>query len=329
MKKPSVYTYLIPLTILPIIIGFALISANRSNRFDSRSKAASESYSPFWGYDTHPNFWQVGSDRWTAKKYTRLPSTPNPGFDVMWVWSGPHSSGGRYVIYQKYPGDNPGAYHEWELWTGNQTAHSAVVQKYGGPQEASSYPVSSGSDCDSGSGISWPNLSSGDSVKTVPNSVKISGSCRTGGHIGIRMYQLWDKPNSTIRNGLCATYIPQSVTPVGNRICREAPNAGIVYQNYVFGSPPGVNPSQYQHGCEATVYAWGYPQNSADNYRTWFRNGELRWSEYLNLGTFSTVKDSITEKTWWDTQCKQAFTQKPNYLYTGTYKLTNTIYTDN
>lgn len=74
-------------------------------------------------------------------------------------------------------------------------------------------------------------------------------------------------------------------------------------------------------------YAWGYSEESTLNFRHWFRNGELRWSDWLYLGTTNPPPDPYND-SWWNENCARAWTERPNWLYTGTYKLTNQEYTD-
>lgn len=305
-----------------------------------RSKADTSTIpelSTLWAYDTHPNFWPAGGYKWTAKKYSRMPNTPSPGFDLLWVWSGPHSSGGRYVIYQEYPNNQPGNYREWELWTGDPAAHTAVVHKYGGPSESSSKPVyrDKGS-CQSGTtGVTWPRVDANKDVDYSPESRKTSaGSCtdefathafgqQNGGYISVRVKEQWSSGNTKYRLQKCDEYIPASMSPNGNRICKVSPNAGIVYQRYVI---PEIA-TRFVHGCEATVYTWGYPYDASDNYKGWYRNGEVRYSDWLNLGVQSSSK-APWDNGWWDAQCEKAWGQKANWLYTGIYKLTATEFTD-
>src|SRR3989344_1183490 len=126
----------------------------------------------FWSYDTHPNFWAAGSDRYTAKKYLLLSGAPNPGYEFNWVWSGPYGSNQRYVIYQAYPNDSPGAYLEWERWSGDLGSHQATVHTYGGPSESSRKPrYPSYSSCLSKqTGVDWPNLTAGAKFSFSPES---------------------------------------------------------------------------------------------------------------------------------------------------------------
>lgn len=108
-------------------------------------------------------------------------------------------------------------------------------------------------------------------------------------------------------------------------ICLTAPQVETVYQVYVWGEGGPA-------GCEALVYASGYPKpTTADlpestKVKNWFRNGELRFSRYTSISTNygPTANDS------WIQACNAAFTPNvaENWFYTGVYKLDQTYYQD-
>ena len=286
---------------------------------------------PFWSYDTHPNFWAAGSHKYTAKKYSLHSATPNPGYEFNWVWSGPYGSNQRDVIYQAYPNDSPGLYLEWERWSGDIGSHRATVYTYGGSSEASSKPrYPSYSSClAKQTGVDWPNLTAGARFSFSPESHDYQGYCSNhwvneqnpGGYIAIYLKESY-RSGTTERNNMCNKYLPASQSSSANSICKTSPNAGVVEQRYLI--PDARN---YTHGCEMTIYAWGYPYDSADNYKNWFRNGELRWTDWLNLGWLSSPK-SPDDDRWWGVECSRAWSEKPNWVYTGVYKLTATEYFD-
>lgn len=284
-----------------------------------------------WSYDTHPNFWAAGSHKYTAKKYSLLSGASNPGYEFNWVWSGPYGSNQRYVIYQAYPNDSPGAYLEWERWSGDIGSHRATVHTYGGPSEASSKPrYPSYSNClAKQTGVDWPSLTAGAKFSFSPESHDYKGYCTNhwvneqspGGYIAIYLKESYATGTSG-RDNMCNNLVPASESLSANSICKISPNAGVIEQRYLM--PDSGN---YTHGCEMTVYTWGYSYESAENYRNWFRNGELRWSNWLNLGWLSSPK-SPDDDGWWGEECSRAWSEKPNWVYTGTYKLTATEYFD-
>jgi len=301
------------------------------------AKVYAQSVSSFYSYETHPNFWKTGTHDYVAKQYTRLPMSPTPGYDLVWVWSGPYNANQRYVIHQAYRNGQPSEYREWELWRSDLLNHGAWVDAYGGiDAQAVSYIYPTFTSCVNRNslGVGWPSVISPQTLAYTPQSLlnQSSGDCSTswdlanqaGGYIAVDVSETWGEPFSQTRNLRCDEYIPISASTNGNQICKSSPDAGIVYQRYTFGTSPSI--TNYIYACEATIYTWGYPLSESENYKNWFRNGELRWSDWW--GSFSTVHPQPTDDAWWDGQCAQAWTQKANWIYTGTYKLTSTEYVD-
>ncbi|MCX6013538.1 MAG: hypothetical protein NTV30_09060, partial [Chloroflexi bacterium] len=181
-------------------------------------------------------------------------------------------------------------------------------------------------------GHPWPNLENGSTFTYVPESF-LHSECSTswvdanhpGGYIALHLAETWSEPFTSLRINKCDNYIPSLTAPNGNQICKSSPSVGIIYQRYVTGSTSTDN--NYQHGCEATVYAWGYPYDSSENYNKWFRNGELRFSEWLNMGAYPVVH-APDDHTWWDSGCSNAFTQKTNWVYSGNHQFDYISYED-
>ena len=295
----------------------------------------------FSNYDTHPDFWAAGEHQYTGKQYFRIPSTFNPGYDVYEVWSGPLGQDGRYVNYQIYYGaeikpENFGPVREWEKWTSDPIKHIAYNHSYAGPSADNNRKAySSQAICQNqpnNTGHQWPNLENGSTFTFVPESV-LTNECTTswadanhpGGYIALHLAETWSEPFTSVRISKCDSYIPSLVTPDGNQICKSSPSVGIIYQRYVTGSTSSDH--NYQHGCEATIYAWGYPFNSDENYKKWFRNGELRFSEWHNMGAYSEAH-APDDHGWWDSGCSNAFTQETNWTYSGNHQFDYINYED-
>lgn len=315
--------FVLVVLLIGLTVGVYLTS---QNRLSFRPKAETSYFGLFSGYDSHPNYWSAGGRNYTAKQYIRLPSTPSLGADINWVWSGPNADGSRFVVYQPYPNGVPGPVIEWEKWTGDPTNHLAINHSYGGNSEQTNRKAySSFEQCQNNqTGYIWPNLSYPSVTASVAQSMRDSGGCPKAGSVTVKIVDFWSTPGSTVRNDRCNSYIPATLTKHGNNICKAIPYAGIVYQRYVAGS--SSDPTIGYYGCEATVYGWGSPNSSIYNFRDWFRNGELRWSNYLGLGNFPISPGQSED--WWDGQCARAFTERTNWVYSGNYKLTNDEFVD-
>jgi hypothetical protein len=86
-------------------------------------------------------------------------------------------------------------------------------------------------------------------------------------------------------------------------------------------------------GCEATVYAWGWQMpnqahNTGQDYQAWFRNGMLRFSQWLNLGDQTSRIPAPDDDAWWDARCAQAWSGITNWVYSGKYKIGQEAVTD-
>jgi hypothetical protein len=106
----------------------------------------------------------------------------------------------------------------------------------------------------------------------------------------------------------------------------------VVYQRYLLGPEAPGKPAAV--GCEAVLYAWGYqePQSpsSGQDYQAWFRNGELRWTRWHELSRFTDPNDlpAPDDHAWWNEQCKDAWSQQANWVYTGTFRAGKKVYAD-
>jgi hypothetical protein len=126
--------------------------------------------------------------------------------------------------------------------------------------------------------------------------------------------------------------IPMSQSPKGNAMCKLSPHVGIVYQRYAWeaGPPPEDHVAV---GCEAAVYAWGWPEyetidNTGQDYQAWFRNGELRLSKWINFSGETAIVPAPDDDGWWNPRCERAWSQTTNWLYDGVYRIGDVIYTD-
>jgi hypothetical protein len=290
--------------------------------------------------------WPGEPDAWqrTGRKWRRHSGTP-AGAEVIWEWSAPYAAptpeymGYRENYYEDFsntpdtypvaPGPEPVSF-AWALW--EPKGDDYILRKYGGPAEEDTgivgYP-----DCESG--LYYPIVSQDLRYTYTPMSVVRDGECVDGGYIATYRADLWGPPLSPSRVGMCnhpVMGIPADQSLKGNLVCKVSPYVGVVYQRYVFG--PGPTPADKSvGGCEAVIYAWGgtEPQyaTSGQDYQSWFRNGELRFSRWLNLS--DQISDDIPapdDHAWWDAQCERAWTEMPNWLYTGNYKIGFTVYTD-
>lgn len=135
----------------------------------------------------------------------------------------------------------------------------------------------------------------------------------------------------------CADYFkaPQynvedpTAADIAYKVCLAAPRVETIFQVYIQGPVPN---SPAIIGCEAVVYASGYPKPTnadapnSEVVKNWMRNGELRFSRYWsrpnNFGP--NAADS------WKQDCNQAFNpaNRENYFYTGIYKLDTTYFYD-
>lgn len=288
--------------------------------------------------------WPGESDAWqrTGRKWSRHSGTAD-GMQIVWEWSAPYAGSkpdyadyreNYYEDYSKTPDAYPvvtgtaPAPFAWALWEPMESDY--ILHQYGGPTAEEANAVGK-TDCSSG--LYYPIVSQNLGYVYTPMSVMREGQCVEGGYISAYRADLWGPPLSLERVEMCdqsVMGIPANQSPKGNTICKISPYVGVVYQRYVFGAGPTSKPSV---GCEAVVYAWGWPTpqqpTSGQDYQNWFRNGELRFSRWLNLS--AQVSDDVpdhSDHTWWNDQCERAWTDMPNWLYTGNYKIGFTVYTD-
>jgi hypothetical protein len=146
-----------------------------------------------------------------------------------------------------------------------------------------------------------------------------------GGYIASYLTEWWDTPFSEIRTNRCTEFFDPDFYPDACTICLQAPHVGVVYQRNGF---PDVAAGSFGLGTEAVIYVWGYTRNPENDYRNWLRNGELRFSIYLNL-TFWDGNSQYRgphDHAWWNWGGKNAWTAKTNLIYTDIYKLNATRY---
>ena len=283
-------------------------------------------------YTTHPGFWTVGDATSIGKHYVEMHGlTAN---DNVWVKSDPYEATDfRVITYEYFIGDTSSGVTEWEKWWGDPNVKQAIQYQYAGATEALSrgiyqttYHWSKGLDS---RGQSWAELENGETVKSIPQSLAVSGT-EGGSYTGsIRLYleETFSTPNSATRIAKVNTYLPATISPAANAIGKAASEAALIWQFYV--TPSALTGAEtYSVGCEATVYAWGYPEVSTNNYRDWMRNGELRWSAYLGVGNYTPASLPLLTSTWWRTTGARALTEKENWIYDGKYRLDSTVYTD-
>lgn len=297
--------------------------------FISSSKTVS-GIDSFYGFDSHPNFWNVGSYTKTGKKY--FSTKPNSEHNTKWVKSEPYNldANKRILYYQNYLNTTPVDINEWELWSGNSLSHEATNYSFGGKNETESRKSYINQEtCSTGQpGYVWPNLDENLSFSSTNVSLRKKDGekdvCTSTGYIAIHMFETWGSAYSELRNQKCNEYIPTSISIKGNQICKDAPNVAPVYQRYASGS---TNNGYYHLGCEATIYVWGYQYSDNTNFQNWFRNGELRWSEYYPA-TYLNYLPKPDNHDWWNNLCQNIWTTKENWIYSGDYQLNGTTYTD-
>ncbi len=286
--------------------------------------------------------WPEANDDWqqTAKRWQRL-SFSKPGKEVIWEWSAPYLgsnpiySGQRenhYTDYSSAPSLSPsfqreGYTYDWERWsftTGNQRFH-----QYGGPSEAATGKIGE-TNCTEG--VFFPVIDETvDYVYTPMAADHLEGSCAPGGYIVTYRTTLWGAPQSLERLRRCdeaGQGIPPAESLRGNLVCKTSPHAGTVNQRYVINAPtkdPVV-------GCEIVLYAWGWTEptsaSGGQDYERWFRNGELRFSPWINIGLKAGQIPSPTDHAWWASRCEPAWQSTFNVAYSGIFKIGDEVYTD-
>jgi len=290
--------------------------------------------------------WPGEEDAWnyTGKKWIWHPDTTT-GRNVIWIWnrpyvgSNPAYEGQREAHYSDFtsaPNESPDFkgsapftydYERWEPVEDNQKLH-----QYGWSTEAESWVIGE-TDCEMG--VYYPVINHQVSYDYTPMSIVRGGECISGGYISTYRKDLWDGPLSQTRVEKCDNAddgVPASHSPAANILCKYSPYVGVVEQRYVWqaGPPPEDQPVV---GCEVAVYAWGWPEpsvvTSGQDYQARFRNGELRFSRWINLTSY--IQDEVPapdDHTWWNQWCDTAWYDTTNELYTGIYKIGSTVYTD-
>ncbi|MBP7875983.1 hypothetical protein KA012_03230, partial [Candidatus Woesebacteria bacterium] len=299
----------------------------------------------FDAVSTHAVFWKTDAFQYVAKEYAfvqngRAPINDGENYNKIWWWSGPYygskaiGNTQRFVIFQKYRNDSPLDYLEWETWDKADSGKKAVVHQLGGTtEEKAQLYFESKDNCQSGkTGYTWPDIYTG-TMNVTPVSRKVNGECTPeyrsgapGGYTAVRIFDDFGVPASPSRIEKCNEYAPASASQAAFNVCVNSPHTAIVFQQYQWVNQ--LSPVlDYRTGCEATVYSWGYPESAEKNFQNWFRNGEIRWSYYR--GDDKSVSFRLPEDSnYWDTQCLNAFNNRPNAIYTGKYKLNNTEYLD-
>ena len=206
------------------------------------------------------------------------------------------------------------------------------LHQYGRGTEAESWHIGE-TDCEMG--VYYPVIDHQRAYDSTPLSVVRGGECVSGGYIYTSRTELWGGPLSQTRIDKCDNVdygAPASYSQAANVLCKYSPYVGVAEQRYAWpaGPPPEDQPLV---GCEVTLYAWGWPKPSkitgGQDYQAWFRNGELRFSRWIDLT--SRIQDEFPapdDHSWWNQWCDTAWSDTTNNLYAGIYKIGATVYTD-
>lgn len=294
-----------------------------------------------------PATWQGEPDAWkqTGKKWTWYPDTPYNGREIVWEYSYPYSGSNpaysnqredHYADYTNSPDEYPvvtgtaPVTYDWERWI--SVDDSFKLLQFGRPSEGESHNIGE-SDCESG--VYYPVVDHNIRYAHTPMATTAYGQCIGGGYIAAHLAELWGERFSPTRINKCDNDprgIPPDESQKGNAICKSSPYVGVVYQRYVFsaGNSSGQADSV---GCEAVLYAWGWQEpdrpTTGQNYQTWFRNGELRFSRWYGVASQITEgAPAPDDHTWWDSKCEGAWYGESNWLYTGKYKIGDKAYED-
>lgn len=286
---------------------------------------------------------EPGGWQYTGKKWTRHSGTPS-GRNIIWEWSRPYAGAtpeyigqreNHYSDFTNVPSESPDFVtapytYDWERW--ELGPDNNIFHQYGRPTESESWHIGE-TNCTSG--VYYPVTDHNTVFSSTSMHVLRDGYCVGGGYIFAHLLEQWGAPMSLVRLDKCddvARGIPDSESVKGNTICKLSPYVGVVYQGYAWGSgpPPTDAPTL---GCEVVVYAWGWekPQtvSSGQGYEAWFRNGELRFSRWINLS--SQVSGDIPapdDHAWWNARCEPAWDETTNVVYSGVYKIGSNVYTD-
>ena len=290
--------------------------------------------------------WSGEADAWnyTGKKWIWHEDTPSER-NVIWIWNRPYVGptqayeGQREAHYSDFtsaPNDSPDFMgsapytYDWERWEpfkDNQRLH-----QYGRGTEFESWIIGE-TDCETG--IYYPVIDHLQAFDSTQLSVIRGGECISGGYISTYRKELWGGPLSQTRIEKCDNSpfgIPASYSEAANMLCKYSPYVGVLEQRYAWlaGPPPEDQPLV---GCEVTVNAWGWPKptvvSSGQDYQAWFRNGELRFSRWIDLSTQIEAEIPAADNhAWWHKWCETAWDGTTNNLYSGIYKIGSTVYTD-
>jgi hypothetical protein len=286
---------------------------------------------------------EEGAWQFTGKKWVWHSGTPKDR-KIAWEWSRPYPGSNpdyigkrenHYSNFSKAPNDSPdfwgtGPYtYDWELWLPEESNNRFL--QYAGHTEYDAYHIGE-HDCESG--VYFPVIDQDVDYAYTPLAVQVEDRCVTGGYIVTYRTELWDEPLSETRIQNCDDFargIPSSDSPKGNLICKLSPYVGVVYQTYAWGD--GLNPGDPPAlGCEGVVYAWGWEKpamaNSGQDYEAYFRNGELRYTRWIDLTGESAEVPPPDDFDWWTPRCETSWSEINNVLYSGVYKVGSTVYTD-
>lgn len=292
--------------------------------------------------------WPGEPDGWqyTGKKWIWVPGTKNVfNRTTVWEYSQPYSGstpeyqGQREDRYASCSGDpqdcsffngTPPTTYDWERYM--QVGDNFKVMQLGNFNEAESYLIG---DVDCESGIFYPVVDHNMPFTYTLMHTNRWKSCTGGGYVAAYLSEQWGEPLSQERIALCdnaTNGVPASLSQAGNNICKISPHVGVVFQRYIFGAAsPAELPSV---GCEAVLYAWGWSEPhspvTGQDYQTWFRNGELRFTRWYDLSIQVSLGNIPTpdDHDWWDSRCQSAWTEEGNWLYTGTFRVGNAEYRD-
>jgi hypothetical protein len=290
--------------------------------------------------------WQGEAGGWqrTGRTWVRHSDTQGsyPDYSVIWQWSEPYNgpvaeyAGHRQNPYADYsanpfgmPGDGGPAppIYDWERW--QPDGDNWRLYQYGRNSEQTN--LVGDTDCESG--VNYPVVDAAHPYAYTPLHVERLGECVGGGYLATFLAEEWGAPRSAERRQRCdnpISGIRASENATGNLLCNLSPNVGVIYQVYMFQAGP--YPEDFPiAGCEAVVTAWGWPapakaQNTAQDWQTWFRNGELRWSYWGFVSSTETPPPSDFD--WWSEHCSPIFLTLTNWVYGGGYLLGSQRYTD-
>jgi hypothetical protein len=270
---------------------------------------------------THPHFWPLrtrkGLNVWVGKQFVSTTGR------YIWSVSGPLPGIERQLHYCEASEANRnfclGDSFSWERWIRVDYRLGKLLQFGGTNPNTSHWRYSTQRTCQNRTfpGFIWPSLGSGQTY--AYRYFYTANTCQPGGYVAVV------RDTYTSKSGLCQWLL--SNYPVAQRICEGTLQVHLVYQGYY----QLIN-NETHVGCEAVIYTSGYPipvTTSAEDslpVRRYFRNGEVRFSNYMPLG--ETPPPAPVAKEWWKSRAAAAFHQAENFVYTGVYKLGATTYFD-